>query len=316
MQQYLRWIRRPSLMCLLLLGVSACGSNSAPETPVTGHLGITGTVIKIENFSSELIPPRHLEIWLPPSYETKTAQHYPILYMHDGQNIFDPTQSQYTKTDWGIDEAMTRLIAEGRVRETIVVGNWSTENRFNEYMPQKAVTQETLPLYRKEYPEFSNDGIVSDDYLKFLVSELKPYIDQSYRTLPGRDDTFVMGSSMGGLISLYAISEYPDVFGGAGCVSTHFPYGDGALVEYFKDKLPDPQTNKIYFDYGTETLDHNYEGYQKRMDAYGYAAGFVEGENWMSRKFQGHEHSEKAWRARVHIPLMFLLGNVDPQSLN
>lgn len=309
-------IERGLIAVCALVTFVACTPEPVPEkpvetpveTPVTGYMGITGTVIKVENFASEIIPARHLEIWLPPSYKTSPEKYYPVLYMHDGQNLFDPAQSQYTQTDWGVDEAMTRLIAEGKVREAIVVGNWSTDNRFNEYMPQKAVTPKNLSRYKADFETFVASVIVSDDYLRFLVTELKPYIDQTYRTLPERDDTFIMGSSMGGLISAYAISEYPDVFGGAGCVSTHFPLGDGANVEYLSDKLPDPATHKIYWDYGTETLDHNYEGYQKRMDVYGYEAGYVEGENWMSRKFEGHEHSEKAWRARVHIPLTFLLG--------
>ena len=298
---------------ILAIGLVACQAEEAaetdPQTPVTGFLGITGNVIKIEDFQSEFVIPRHLEIWLPPSYETSPEKRYPVLYMHDGQNIFDPAQSQYSKTDWGVDEAMTDLIAAGDIREAIIVGNWSTKKRFNEYMPQKAVTPGNIDAYRRDLPEFDPSLLEADQYLKFLTMELKPYIDENYRTLPDRANTSLMGSSMGGLISIYAITEYPEVFGGAGCVSTHFPLGDGAIVEYLSDKLPDPEAHKIYFDYGTETLDHNYEPYQKRMDAYGYAAGYVDGENWISRKFEGHEHSERAWRARVHIPLVFLIGN-------
>jgi predicted alpha/beta superfamily hydrolase len=117
-----------------------------------------------------------------------------------------------------------------------------------------------------------------------------------------------MGSSAGAMISLYAISEHPDVFGGAACLSTHWPLGDGVLVEYFKDKLPDPATHRIYFDFGTETLDKNYEPYQLKMDAAMEHRGYRDGTNWITCKFKGAEHSEKAWRRRVHIPLEFLLG--------
>ena len=84
------------------------------------------------------------------------------------------------------------------------------------------------------------------------------YKRQTYRTRPGRADTFVMGSSMGGLISLYAICEYPDVFGGAGCVSTHWPAVEGVIVPYLRDRLPDPTTHRLYFDYGTATIDTLY----------------------------------------------------------
>lgn len=306
-----------AVLAAALLGACATksGVKPAPETPVTGFMGVTGTVIKVENFKSKFVIPRHLEIWLPPSYDNDPQKYYPVVYMHDGENLFDPNQSKYSKTDWGIDEAMTRLIAEGKVREAIIVGAWSTSKRTIEYMPQKAVNVGNIDRYEEGYPEFDQSAIESDNYLSFLTSELRPYINQMYRAKPARDDTFVMGSSMGGLISAYAISEYPDLFGGAGCLSTHFPLGDGAIVEYMKDVLPDPANHKIYFDYGTETLDHNYEGYQDRMDAAMQAAGYVEDENWMTKKFEGHEHSEKAWRARVHIPLQFLLGSPETKKV-
>ncbi len=305
-----------ALLALGLLALAACSAPmqnsvpeaSAPETQVTGFMGITGTVKYHQDFPSRYVIPRNIEVWLPPSYHSEAATSYPVLYMHDGQNIFDPLQSQYSQTDWGVDEAMTRLIEQGVVREAIIVGAWSTDKRFAEYMPQKAVTDDNLTAYQKSYDGFDHGALESDNYLKFLTGELKPFIDQTYRTLPRRDDTFIMGSSMGGLISAYAVTEYPGIFGGAACVSTHFPLGEGAIIEYLADKLPDPKTHKLYFDYGTETLDHNYEGYQNRMDAYIRAAGYVHGENWVTKKFEGHEHSERAWRARVDVPLTFLLG--------
>ncbi len=143
------------------------------------------------------------------------------------------------------------------------------------------------------------------------MQELKPFIDKEYRTRTGRGDTFIIGSSAGALISLYAISEYPDVFGGAACLSTHWPLADGALIEYFKDKLPEPATHKIYFDFGTETLDKGYDPYQLKMDAEMEKRGYRNGINWLTRKFEGDEHSEKAWRRRVYVPLEFLVGKPD-----
>ena len=112
---------------------------------------------------------------------------------------------------------------------------------------------------------------------------------------------------MGGLISLYAISEYPNIFGGAGCVSTHFPLGEGVMLGYMKKFLPNPKTHKIYFDYGTETLDATYEPFQKKADAIMKKKGYKQDKNWITRKFEGEEHSEKSWRKRVNIPLEFLL---------
>ena len=143
-----------------------------------------------------------------------------------------------------------------------------------------------------------------------MVTELKPFIDATYRTLAGPADTFVMGSSMGGLISAYAIAEYPDMFGGAACVSTHWPAADGAVIDYLAGHLPDPASHRLYFDYGTATLDALYEPYQQRMDAVMRRSGYVEGQNWVTLKFDGAEHNEQAWRQRAALPLQFLLGAV------
>jgi predicted alpha/beta superfamily hydrolase len=226
--------------------------------------------------------------------------------MHDGQNLFDPATS-YGGIDWAVDEVMTGLVEKGAVREAIVVGVWNTPQRREEYMPQRAV--QGMKKVAIPGPDIKSTDIVSDRYLEFLVAELKPFIDATYRTLPDRANTYVMGSSMGGLISQYAMSRYPDVFGGAGCVSTHWPAGDGIALDDFAAHLPDPGTHRYWFDFGTETLDSSYEPYQRRADEILRKAGYVEGQNWITRKFEGAEHSEKAWRLRVDQPLVFLLGH-------
>ncbi len=151
------------------------------------------------------------------------------------------------------------------------------------------------------------NGRISDAYLKFLVKELKPFNDQNYRTLPDQAHTLMMGSSMGGLISLYALEQFPHIFGAADCLSTHWPIGDDILVEYLGGHLPAPGSHRLYFDYGTATLDAEYEPYQNRLDAWMQRAGFQLGKDWITQKFEGAEHNEAAWRARVHIPLKFLL---------
>ncbi|HEV8695641.1 MAG TPA: alpha/beta hydrolase-fold protein, partial [Lysobacter sp.] len=135
----------------------------------------------------------------------------------------------------------------------------------------------------------------------------KPFIDTHYRTKTKRADTFVMGSSMGGLISLYAAAEYPNVFGGVGAVSTHWPIGDGGVIDWLSTHLPNPRSHRIYYDFGTATLDAQYEPYQRRMDALMRANGYVEGRDWITRKVEGAEHNERAWRDRVDVPLVFLL---------
>lgn len=264
------------------------------------ELKVTGTVIKHSNFESKYIASRNVEVWLPPSYEKETRRNYPVLYMHDGQNVFDPKTS-YTGIDWGVDEALTKLIQAGKVREAIVVAIWNSPKRVAEYMPAKAL------LLTKQADFAQKTEPLADKYLKFLVEELKPYIDRNYRTLKDRDNTSIMGSSMGGLISLYALCEYPDVFGAAACISTHWPAGNGIVIEYAKTALPKPGHHRIYFDFGTKTLDKDYEPYQKRMDEVMRVTGYTFGKDWVTRKFVDADHSERAWRSRVDIPLTFLL---------
>jgi predicted alpha/beta superfamily hydrolase len=270
-------------------------------------IAATGTVEGYQDFPSAHVAARTVDVWLPPGYAAHPHQRYPVLYMHDGQNLFDPALS-YIGVDWGVDEAMTRLIAEGRAREAIVVGIWNTPLRLQEYMPRKPVAGDALAIGVEGMGDLPAASIVSDQYLAFLVNELKPFIDATYRTRAGRGDTFVMGSSMGGLISLYAAAEYPRVFGGVGAVSTHWPIGNGVVVDWLGTHLPDPRSHRLYYDFGTATLDAQYEPYQRRMDAMMRAGGYSEGRNWVTRKFEGAEHSERAWQKRVDVPLVFLLG--------
>jgi predicted alpha/beta superfamily hydrolase len=270
-------------------------------------LDLVGNIERLDPFVSSFVIPRIVDVWTPPQYEKDKDQKFAVLYMHDGQNLFDPSTSKMSHVDWGIDETITQLMCESKIRPTIVVGVWSTEKRMLEYMPQKlphtlAFHQMVFQMKRQEKGELN-----SDNYLKFMVEELKPYIDAHFRTLPDVSNTFIMGSSMGGLISLYALCEYPQVFFGAGCVSTHFPIGRGITLKYLQDHLPDPETHKFYFDYGTKTLDRTYETYQNKADKILKDNGFIINENWITRKFEGHIHSETDWRKRVHIPLEFLL---------
>ncbi len=290
-------------------------SKSNDSFAVEDDKGVVGTLIQYSDFPSMFIDPIHVNVWLPPGYGSDTAKHYPVVYMHDGQNLFDPTMS-FIGVDWGVDEAMTRLIANRKVRPAIIVGVWNSPNRVAEYCPQKPMERYIAANKIKgQQFKLEHGEPDADNYLEFLVNELKPYIDQEFRTLPGQKDTFTMGSSMGGLISAYALCEYPDVFGGAGCVSTHWPIGEGMFIDYLADHLPDADTHKIYFDFGTKTLDASYEPFQAKADEIMEAAGWTHGTNWITRKFPGHEHSERAWRQRVHIPLTFLLGRPDSGRL-
>lgn len=279
-----------------------------------------GKIIRHENFPSKLVAPRHVDVWLPEDYSPK--QKYAVLYMHDGQMLFDPTIT-WNKQEWGIDEAAGRMMAFDRSRKYIVVGIHNiSEIRHSNYFPQKPFeslsekTRDSLyQLNRFEQVKLFGKEVDSDNYLKFIVTELKPFIDAKYSTLKNSANTFIAGSSMGGLISWYAVCEYPEVFGGAACLSTHWvgvfdtlnnPIPD-AFFKYLKEKLPNPATHRFYFDYGTATLDALYEPYQQKVDEIMKEKGFGT-KNWSTRKFLKAEHSENAWRARVHIPLMFLFG--------
>ncbi|MCY7346898.1 MAG: hypothetical protein LH614_11840 [Pyrinomonadaceae bacterium] len=270
-------------------------------------LNVSGEVYRYENFPTEISRSRNIDVWLPPGYNANTGERCAVLYMHDGQNLFSPADAG-SGVEWGIDETLTRLISEQKVRRTIVVGIWNTAYRFTEYAPQKAadlVTRRNI----KPSPLVKTPEGESDKYLRFIVSELKPFIDKNYRTKPDANNTFVIGSSMGGLISLYAVSEYPNIFGGAGSLSTQFPLGDGIIIGYLKKFLPAPKNHKIYFDFGTEGLDANYEPFQKQADNVMKSKGYKRNKNWLTRKFEGADHSEKSWAQRVAVPLEFLLKN-------
>lgn len=254
------------------------------------------------HFSSQYITPRQVDVWRPAGTAHTPL---PVIYMHDGQNLFDSSLS-YIGVDWGVDETITRLISDRIIAPVMVVGIWNTPERWRTYMPQKAVEAAPTDVANTLEEEMGGKPY-SDNYLRFIVSELKPFVDRTFATRPGQADTFIMGSSMGGLISLYALCEYPDVFGGAGCLSTHWPAGEGVVLDYMRVALPRPGNHKLYFDYGTETLDAQYEPYQKRADNIMKVLGYLPGQDWLTSKFPGHDHSERAWRKRLHIPLTFLL---------
>ncbi len=279
-------------------------------------------MITISDFQSAYVEDRTVAIYLPPNYYAGNSS-YPVLYMHDGQMLFDSTTT-WNGQEWGIDETLDDLVANGAIGETILVAIWNGDAlRHSEYFPQKPF-ESLAPdfrdsLYRTERSEGTPlfaAPVQSDSYLKFIVEELKPYIDDNYRTNPGQSDTFIGGSSMGGLISMYAICEYPEVFGGAICMSTHWPGSfetednpiPAAFTNYLKSKLPDPSNHKLYFDYGTETLDSIYEPYQLEVDEVIRKQGYDD-DAFLSLKFEGHEHAEKDWNRRLHIPLKFHLKN-------
>lgn len=219
--------------------------------------------------------------------------------MHDGQNLFDSTKA-FGGVEWRVDEVMDSLIKRKKIKPCIVVGIWNTQYRFEEYLPYKPLSYgddsiNKLLRERKAYYQTRSDA-----YLKFIVTELKPYIDKTYRTNPTRTHTHISGSSMGDLISLYAAMEYPEVFGMAACISTHWPvifnaYNDvftQAMIKYMSVRFNETSLRpRLYFDYGTETLDRYYEPEQKMIDKFLLQQQY-DFTNWITRKFNGAAHNE------------------------
>lgn len=245
---------------------------------------------------------RHVVTWLPPEYDSKSDKHYKVIYMHDGQNLFDPRLS-YTNIDWGVDEAMMRAVRAGSYEPAIIVGIWNTPGRLREYSPWHEGRQ----------------------YAQFLLEELMPRVEAEFNVLTGPDNTFVMGSSMGGLVSFFLVKEHPEIFGGCGCVSSHFTWSE-QMIEWFMGRDPaaaDPTTYiehdiaagenmptgvRLYFDYGTEGLDAAYEAPHLAVKEWLLGQGFTEGADLRMKRFDGAGHNEASWRARVDQQLTWLLG--------
>jgi predicted alpha/beta superfamily hydrolase len=280
----------------------------------------TGKLVRHADFPSKYVSARHIDVWLPDGYDGR--EKYAVLYMHDGQMLYDSNAS-WNKQAWDVDDVLGNMIAGKKTRKTIVVGVWNGgATRHADYFPQKPF--ESLPnAFRDSLLEEGKraggvklfaTSVQSDGYLKFLVEELKPFVDTTYSTLTDAANTFVMGSSMGGLISMYAICEYPQVFGGAACLSTHWPGIfsmennpiPDAFMQYLDNHLPDRKNHKIYFDYGTATLDSLYPPLQAKADTIMKKHGWNK-KQWITLAFAGADHSEKAWSARLDKPLGFLL---------
>lgn len=296
----------------LLIALSCNQTEDATSYKVT-----SGKLEALGNVPSKYITPRQVHVWLPDDYPE--ADEYAVIYMHDGQMLFDAAQS-WNDQEWKVDEVLGRLLTEPKLqRKAIVVGVANGgELRHREYFPQKAFEMMDAGVQnniRSEYEQLSDQELLADNYLKFLVEELKPIIDKKYATSQDKDLTCIMGSSMGGLISLYAYCEYPEVFGRAACLSTHWtgifsnvsnPIPD-ALLAYLDQHLPEGGAGgRMYFDLGTETLDTLYLPHQMRVDSLISKRDYSRNQI-RTRIFKGHKHDEASWASRLNIPLSFLL---------
>ena len=271
-----------------------------------------GRIERMERFPSRHVDARHVDVWLPDACTATTR--CDVLYMHDGQMLFD-ANTTWNRQAWNVHTTLARLIAEGRVAPTIVVGIWNNgERRHSEYFPEKFLRHVPEPQRAQLVAKGLAGRPRADAYLRFLVEELKPAIDARYATNPGRDHSFVMGSSMGGLISIYAMNEYPQIFGGAAGLSTHW-VGKAepnavlplAAFTYLRDHLAPPDGRRLYMDHGTTELDALYPTYQAFVNQIVRDRGYVEDRDAMLRVFDGTGHNERAWAARLEIPLRFLL---------
>ena len=267
--------------------------------------GVLGRLVYWTDVPSRFLgPTRNVEVWLPPGYDSTGTARYPVLYMSDGQNLFDP-RIAFTGVDWGVDEAVVRLVRQGLIPPIIVVGAWSTSARGAEYSPWHDAPK----------------------YARFLIEELMPRVNREFRTLTGPANTAVMGSSMGGLLSYYLVSHHPDVFGACGCMSTHFPLSEAVAAQLLgigpttatPDTVPYivrdiaagakvPPGTRYWFDHGTLGLDSSYAPTYAAVRNWLLGQGLVEGRDFVIRTYDGATHNEASWRARLADPLLFLFG--------
>ena len=285
------------LVYLLLITVLFTACDQSDQTrPVEGQ--ITGTVVYHESVKGEGLRDRDLVVWLPPGYDVDSEQRYPVLYMHDGQNIFDPVTS-YAGVDWAIDESVDRLIREGTIKPMIVVGIYNSEDRTPEYSPGEKGTA----------------------YMDFVINVVKPLIDSTYRTRPERQHTLVGGASSGGTISFMLAWDHPEVFAGAICMSPAFKVGPGMdftefdFIDYFEATRENSREVFFYIDNGGLELDAILQPGVEEMLISLEQWGYREGTDWVFIHDPGAKHFESAWAKRFPEALVRTLKGVAAEGL-
>ncbi len=255
---------------------------TAGTAPPEGQ--ITGTVNYHRGTEYPGIAERDVIVWLPPGYEEDHRRRYPVLYMHDGQNVFDPATSSFG-VDWQVDETCTRLIEAQAIEPLIVVGIYNSPDRALDYSP----------------------GPKGDAYMAYLVKQLKPFIDRMYRTRPEREHTFTGGASMGGLIAFMLAWEYPEVFSGALCMSPAFRYKTFDLVAPVSAYRGAKKPVRIYLDNGGVGLENQLQPGVTDMYRTLNSLGYTPGQDLLWVYAPGAEHFESAWAARMPVALQWLL---------
>jgi len=253
------------------------------KTSVT-HDRIKGLHYHREFHSSILGNKRDLIVWLPPEYEEKTRKRFPVLYVHDGQNLFDPATA-FAGVDWQLDETAAELIRKKQIGPVIIVGMANTPDRIPEYTPRKG-----------------------HNYARFIVEEVMPFINAHYRTKTGRENTAVMGSSLGGLISFYMLCWHPETFSMAACLSASWMWNHSAILKQLRKDLLPTQSIKIYMDHGSEGREgQNGDVFTQTRDLL-IQKGLVLGMDLEYYHGAGDDHNEACWARRVWRPLVFFLG--------
>ncbi|MCX6169465.1 MAG: alpha/beta hydrolase-fold protein [Ignavibacteriales bacterium] len=246
---------------------------------------ITGKVEYYKNFAIDGLKPRDIIIWLPPDYEKEINKRYPVLYMHDAQNIFDPRTST-NFIDWQVDETADSLIRNGVIQPIIMVGMNNTVDRSIEYSD--------TPLGRL--------------YMKFIIEKVKPFVDSKYRTLADAKNTAVAGSSMGGLISMMCAWEHPEVFSKAACFSPAFKFRDINYVNKVLEYTGKKKKITLYIDNGGVDLD------AQLMPGVNEMVNILEKKEFSIDKDlfvyidKAATHNEAAWAKRVWRPLKIFFG--------
>ncbi|HKP36221.1 MAG TPA: alpha/beta hydrolase-fold protein [Pyrinomonadaceae bacterium] len=280
-------VRRVAIVIALVCGTAAA---QPPHT-------LTGDIRFHKNVHSNILNSnRDVIVYLPPGYEAKTGVRYAVLYMHDGQNIFDGATSFIPGQEWRVDETAESLISAGKIEPLIIVGIYNAgANRVNEYTPAEDARHKV--------------GGKADLYGRMLVEELKPFIDSTYRTRKGAKHTALGGSSLGGLVSLYLGLKYPNVFGKLAVVSPFVWWADNQIVHYTRALPRKPL--RIWLDIGTKEgrdekeAQNTTNGARLLRDTL-IRKGWKFGKNLKYLEADGAEHNERAWAARVSSILQFL----------
>lgn len=293
-----------------LLGAGCATAVDALPRPASGRIE------RWARHASRHVEARHVDVWLPPGYDERARQgrRHAVLYMHDGQMLFDPATT-WNRQAWRIDVAATALMASGAVEPFIVVAPWNAGPlRHSEFFPSAMLPRLPEALRERFVTEALAGRSRGDDYLRFLVEELKPAVDARYSTRPGRDANWLMGSSMGGLVSIAALWAHPQVFGGAAGLSTHWigsfgknPEFPRAAVAWLRESPPAPGSVRLWTDRGSLELDALYVDAHREVVEALRGLGFAP-PDFRAEVFEGTGHNETDWSRRVQAPLAFLLG--------